>query len=86
MTQEVKKWARLSNISPSNARKILKFWFQDVYMNCDPNYPNRTYDVTLKKPKDEKELAELKEDIQFFVDYWGKHYEFSLIADEGDEQ
>lgn len=63
-------------VTISVAKRILKFYFEHQYVKALKNDETTTYDVYLEKPKDEKELEYLKDDIQYFVDYWGANYKF----------
>ena len=64
------------------ARKIIEFFFQDLYDRVEKNDEERTFDVFIVKPKEESELEVVKEEIQDFIDFWGSQYRFFFTANK----
>lgn len=70
------KFYYIDAVTISVAKRILKFYFESYFVEAIKNDENRTYDVYLVKPKNEDDLKYLKDDIQYFVDFWGAGYKF----------
>ena len=62
-----------------NSRKLLKYLFPSEFIKAEVNEENRTFDVSLHKPKNPEDLASLEEAIREFLNYWSKSYRFFLI-------
>ncbi len=73
---EIKKFYYIDAVTPSVGSRICEYFFDNYFDRLEKNNKERTYDVFLIKPKDEKSLEELKDDIQDFRDFWGAGYVF----------
>lgn len=71
-----KEWYYIGGTSVGQAKKIAKFFFEDSYDRLEKNHEKHEYHIFLIKPEDKEELKDLEDDIQYWVDYWGKSYEF----------
>ncbi len=79
---EQAKFYRVDGVRAGTARRILKFYFQDAFKKMVQNNEDRTFDVYLHKPATDEDMGFLKEDIQYFVDSWGKRYTFTWANNE----
>lgn len=71
-----KKFYYVDGVTIAIARKILLFFFQENFDRAFKNDDNYTYDVFLIKPKEIEEQELLKEDIKYFLDFFGNSYKF----------
>lgn len=71
-----KKLYYIDGVTIAIAKKICKFFFEDSFDRAEKNEKEKTYDIFLIKPKDEDELNDLKDDIEYFLDFWGNQYKF----------
>ena len=80
-TNRVKNWYYINGISPGVAKQFAKFFFEDLYDRLEKIHETHEYHIYLTKPKDEEELKDVSDDIQYWVDYFGASYKFFWKAE-----
>ncbi len=78
---ERKRFNRLNGVSPASGRKFLKFYFAEFYNRMETDDVERVFNVFINKPKDEDVFNEMKDDIQYWVDYFGSNWIFTWVTE-----